>query len=108
MMHHWDATSHFRHHCFLCPCKGKQMLDSQFPKWDHSDCEEVSSSKLEALKFFQAVKARPEPRDPFRIATYKGIPILKDTGIPGSAIHKIILFDEKYVVNKKWSQNQEK
>ena len=110
MMHHWDAYSKiFRHHCFMCPgCGRNQMLNSEFPDWDHSDCQEVSTAKLEALEFFQAVKGRPEPRDPFRIATYKGVPILKDTGITGSTIHKIVLFDDKYVVNSKWSQNPEK
>ncbi len=106
-MHHWTSQGLRPHHCWLCPCEREQKIPSDFPAWDHSDCEPVTQEQLETHEFFEYIKDTPEPKGGFRIASYRGIPLLNPKGL--GKLHEIHLIDtENLEVSEKWLVDRER
>jgi hypothetical protein len=106
-MHHWTLQGFRPHHCWLCPCEREQKIPSDFPTWDHSGCEPVTQEQLEAREFFEYIKDTPGPKEGFRIASYRGVPLLNPKGL--GEIHEIHLIDtEKLEVSETWLVSPER
>ncbi len=79
-MHHWTPKGWRPHHCWLCPCQFMETTKG-IKDWDHSWCEPITKEQLETREFFEYIKGVPRPESSFRIATYRGIPILNPKGL---------------------------